>query len=81
MNLEIKISPYIMSGLIVVKYIRLPTRLLNSVGSIVDPSSSFLNFKLVITSVGALFQLDMLNLFKTSLAYLDYDIKIPLSDC
>ena len=51
-----------------------------SVRSIVDPSSSLLNFKPVITGVGAVLQLYMLNLFKTSLAYLYYDIKIPLSD-
>ena len=58
-----------MSGLVVVKYIRLPTSLLNNVGSIVDPSSSLLNFKPVITSVGDVLQLDMLNIFKNSLAY------------
>ena len=70
-----------MYGLITVKYIRMPTSLLNRVGSIVDPSSSLLNFKHVITAVGVVLQLDMLNIFKTSLEYLDYDIKIPLSDC
>ena len=80
-NLEIRLTPYIMSGLVVVKYIRLPTSLLNSVGSTVDPSSSLLNFKHVITGIEAVLKLDMLNLFKTSLAYLDYDIKIPLLDC
>ena len=80
MNLEIKLTPYIMSGLVDVKYIRLPTSLLNSIGSIVDRSSSLLGFKPVITSVGGILQLDMLNLFKTLLAYLDYDIKIPLSN-
>ena len=76
MNLEIRLTPYIMSGLVVVKYIRLPTSLLNSVGSIVDPSSS-----LLITGVGAVLQLDILNIFKTSLPYFVCDIKIPLSDC
>ena len=81
MNIEIRLNPYMMSSLVDVKYIRLPTYLLNSVGSTVDPSSSLLNFKPVITSVGVFFQLDMLNLFETSLAYLDCDIKIPLSDC
>ena len=70
-----------MSGLVAVKYIRLPISLLNSVGSTVDPSSSLLNFKHVITGVGAVLQLDILNVFKTSLAYFDYDIKIPLLDC
>ena len=75
MNLEIRLTPYVMSGLVAIKYIRLPTSILNSIGSIVDPSSSLLNFKLVITGVGAVLQLDMLNIFKTSLAYFDYDIK------
>ena len=79
MNLEIKLTPYIMSGLVAVKYIRLPTSLLDIVGSTMDPSSSFLNFKPVITGVGAILQLDMLNIFKTSLAYLECDIKIPFS--
>ena len=78
MNLEIRLTPYIMSGLIDVKYIRLPTSLLNIVGSIVDHSSSLLNFKPVITGVRDVLQLDMLNIFKTLLAYLDCDINIPL---
>ena len=81
MNLEISLTPYMMSGLVAVKYIRLPTSLLNNVGSTVDPSSSLLNFKPVITGVGDVLQLDILNHFKTALAYFDYDISIPLSDC
>ena len=81
MNIDIKLTPYMMSGLVTVKYIILPTILLNNVGSIVDSSSSLLNFKPVITGVGAVLQLDMLNLFKNSLAYFVCDIKIPLSEC
>ena len=81
MNLEIRLTPYMMFGLVAVKYIRLLTSLLNSVGLTVDPSSSLLNFKPVITGVGAVLQLDMLNIFKISLAYFDYDIKIPLPYC
>ena len=81
MNLEIRLTPYMMSSLVTVKYIRPPTILLNNIESTVDPSSSLLNFKHVITGVGAVLQLDMLNLFKTSLAYFLCDIKIPLSDC
>ena len=81
MNLEIILTPYMMFGLIVVKYIRLPTSLLNSVASTIDPSSSLLNFKPVITGVGAVLQLDILNLFRNALAYFNYDMKIPLSDC
>ena len=68
MNLEIRLDPYKMFGLVVFKYIRMPTRLLNSVGSTANPSSSLLNFKLVITGVGDVLQLDMLNILKTSLA-------------
>ena len=61
-------------------HLRLPTSLLNNVGSRVDPSSSLLNFKPIITGVGVFLKLDMLNLFKNSLAYFVCDIKIPLSD-
>ena len=64
MNLEIRLTPYIMSGLVAVKYIRLPTSLLNNVASTVDPSSSLLNFKPVITSIGVDLQLEILNIFK-----------------
>ena len=78
MNLEIILTQYMMSGNVAVKYIRLPTSLLNSVGSTVDPSSSLLNFKPVITGVGVVLQFDILNLFKTTLAYFDCDINIPL---
>ena len=70
-----------MSGLIVVKYTRLPTILLNSVGSIVDPSSSLLNFKPAITRVGVVLKLDILNIFKSTLAYFESDKNIPLYDC
>ena len=70
-----------MFDLVSIKYIRLPTSLSNSVGSTVDPSSSLLNFKPVITGVGDVLQLEMLNIFKNSLAYLDCDINIPISDC
>ena len=54
MNLEIKLTPYMISSLVAVKYISLATNLLNIVGSTVDPSSSLLNFKHVITSVGVI---------------------------
>ena len=81
MSLKFYDVEYIMSGFVAIKYIRLPIILLNSVGSTIDPSSSFLNFKLVITGVGVVLQLDILNIFKTSLAYFVYDIKIPLSEC
>ena len=80
MNLEIKLTPYIMYGIVSVKYIRLPTSLLNNIGFTVDPSSSLLNFSHVITGVEATLQLDILYLFKTALAYFDCDMNIPLSD-
>jgi len=73
------LGEYIMSSLVFVKYIRLPTNLLNLVGSTVDPLSSLLNIKLVITGVGEVLQFDNLNLFKTALAYFHCDINIPLS--
>ena len=59
MNLEIILNPYMMYVLVDVKYVRLPTSLLNSIGSTVDPSSSLLNFKPVITGVG--FDLQLYN--------------------
>ena len=68
MNLEIRLTPYMMSGLLVVKYIRLPTSLLNIIGSRVDPSSSLLSFKPGITGVGDALHFDILNLFKIVLA-------------
>ena len=81
MNLEIIFTLDMTSSLVFVKYIRLPTNLFNIVGSTVDPSSSLLDFKPVITGVGDVLQLDILNLFKPVLAYFDYDINIPLSYC
>ena len=81
MNIEIRLTPYMMYGLVDVKYVRIPTRLLNSVGYTIDPTSSLINFEHVITGVGVVLQLEMLSIFKTSLAYFVYDIKIPLSDC
>jgi len=80
MNLEIRLTPYIISGLVVVKYIRLPTSLLNSVESTLDPSSSFLQFNPDMTGVGAAFEFINLNLFKISCAYLDCEINIPILD-
>ena len=63
MNLEIILTPYIMFGLVAVNHIRLEPSLLNSVGSTVYPSSSLLNFKPVITGVGVVLQLDIINIF------------------
>ena len=52
MNIEIMLTPYIIPSLVVVIYISFPTIILNSMGSTLDPSSSFLSFNLVMTGVG-----------------------------
>ena len=52
MNLEMRVTSHMMSGLVAIKYIRLLTSLLNNLGSTVDPSSSLLNYKPVISGVG-----------------------------
>jgi hypothetical protein len=80
MNLQIRLTPYIISGLVVVGYIRLPTSLLNSVGSTLEPLSSLLNFDIVMTCVGAYLKFIILNLFNISCAYLDCEINIPVLD-
>ena len=53
MNLEIRLTPYMIYGLVTVKYTRLPAILLIIVGSTIDPSSSLLDFKPFISGVGA----------------------------
>ena len=67
MNLEIKLTPYMMFGRVTVKYVRLSTSLLNNVGSTVDPSSSLLNFKPVNNRVGVVLQVDILIFLKIHL--------------
>ena len=47
MNLEIKLITYIMFVLDVVRYMRLPTNLMNRVGSTLDPTSSLLRLSLL----------------------------------
>ena len=44
MNLETKLTAYIISSLIVVRYNKLPTKLFYKVESTVGPSSFLLNF-------------------------------------
>jgi hypothetical protein len=80
MNLEIRPTPYIISRLIVVRYIILPTSILNSVVSTFDTLSSFLNFNHVMTGVGAASEFIILNIFIISFAYLDCEINIPVLD-
>ena len=80
-NLEIKLTPCIISGLVVVRYMRLLANILNRVGLTSNPSSSLLKFVHVAAGVGTGLQLSILNLFGKSLAYLFWQIKIPFSDC
>jgi hypothetical protein len=68
MNLEIKLTTNMISGLVVVKYIRLPTSLFYRVGSTYDPSSYLLSLILVAIGVAAGLQFNILNLFNTSFA-------------
>ena len=78
MSLEIRLTPYIISNLVVVRYIRLPTSLLNSVGYTFDPLSSLLDFNPIMIGVGIAFEFIILNHFNISCAYLDYEINIPV---
>jgi hypothetical protein len=78
MNLEIRLTPYIISCLVVVRYITLPTSLLNSVGYTLDSLSSLLDFNPIMIGVGIAFEFIILNLFNISCAYLDYEINIPV---
>jgi hypothetical protein len=80
MNLQIRLTPYIILGLVDVKYIRPPTTLLNRVGSTLDALSYLFNFNHVMTGVGDALEFIMLNLFKISCAYLDCEINIPVLD-
>ena len=80
MILEIRITPYMMFGLVAVKYIRLPTILLNNVGTTLVPSSPLLNFNHVMIDVKVALHFTILNLFKNSFAYLDCEINIPSLD-
>jgi len=80
MNFEIRLTPYIILGLVFVRHIRLPIVLLNSVGSTLALSSALVNFNPIMISVGATLNFNKLNLFKISCAYLDYEINIPTLD-
>jgi hypothetical protein len=80
MNLEISLTPYIILGLVVVRYIRWLTSLLNSVRSTLHRLYFLLNFNNVMTGVSASFEFTILNLFNISCAYLDCEITIPVLD-
>jgi hypothetical protein len=79
-NLQIGLTPYIISSIVVVRYIRLPTSVLNCVGSTFDPLSSFLNFNHVMIGVGATLEFIMVNIFKIACAYLNCEINMLVLD-
>jgi hypothetical protein len=66
MNLLIRLTPYIKSGLVAVKYIRLPTTCLNTLVSTLAPFSSFDNLQLETMGFFTKLLLSMPNLSKTS---------------
>jgi hypothetical protein len=55
-NLETRCIPYIMSCIVIVKYIRICTSILNTVGSTLGLLSSFLSFIPVMTDIGVSFE-------------------------
>jgi hypothetical protein len=69
MYLETRLATYIISGLVVVRYNKLPTKILYRVGSIVGPSSFLLYFvpRGIRVSVGL--HSSMQNLLMMSVAY------------
>ena len=80
-NLEIRLTTCIRSGQVVVKYIKLPTILLYSVGFTRLVQPSLLNFKPISIGVGATLLFFILNLSKIYLAYFSWEMKIPLCIC
>jgi hypothetical protein len=73
-------TPYTMSGLVIVRYLQLPTRLLKIVGSMNFSSLSFVNFVPVATSVPTKLHSAILNFFRISLTYFFCEMKMS-SDC
>ena len=69
MNLETKLVAYIISGLVVVRYNKLPTKILYRVGSTVGPSSFLLNFVPRGIGVSVGLHSSMQNLLMISIAY------------
>jgi hypothetical protein len=69
MNLETRLAAYIMSGLVVVRYNKLPTKLLYKVESTVEPSSFLLNFVPSGMGVSARLHPSMGNILMMSAAY------------
>ena len=69
MNLETRLAAYMMSGLVAIRYNKLPTKLLYRVESIVEPSSFLLNFVPKGMGVSAGLHPSMRNLLRMSAAY------------
>lgn len=68
--MEIKLSPYMIFGLVAIKYNRLPTNFLHKDGSTIGPLSSLLNLVLVAMGLIVVLHFSILNLFRMSMAYL-----------
>jgi hypothetical protein len=69
MNLETRLATYIMSGLVVVRYNKLPTKILYRVESTVEPSSFLLNFVPSGMGVSVGLHPSMRNILRMSTAY------------
>jgi len=81
MNLLIKLTTYIRSGLVIIRYMRLSTNCLNSVALTLIPPSYFDNF--ISSTIGFLTTLlsPMPNLVKIAHAYLLWKKKIRVEHC
>ena len=80
-NLAHRHTENMISGLEAVKYKRLPIIPLYSFSHTFFPFSSLSNFKVVLMGVGLVLQFSNLNLFKSSLVYLDWFMKVPWLVC
>ena len=78
MNLEINLTPYMIFGLVVVRYMRLPTSLLYKVGSIDGHLSTLLKVVPIAIGLSTSFLLSILDLFKISNSILLLTIKNSL---
>ena len=72
---------YIISSHVVVRYMRLPTKLLYNVGSTWGLGSSLVNFSPRAIEIGIVVHDIILNHFNKSIAYLDLEMDIPSGYC
>ena len=77
MNLEIKLTTYIIYGHVIIRYIRLPTMLLYKVGFTLLVQSYFLSLMPIAIGIGVGLQVSIWNLFSIFATYFDWDINIP----